>query len=87
MIWLSYAFFVCAYLSLGVLAIGRMMSLRKLADAFIIINMGAFAFVATTVAAFGPDPFAETIAVFVLLIWGAVAPLAIVGRPRPKRAL
>ena len=83
----SYGFFVSAFISLAVLAIGTMRSVKKLADAFIIVSVATFSTGVAAVVASGPDPFAETIAVFALLAWGTIAPLAIAIRHRHGREM
>ena len=86
-LFMSYAFFVCAFLSMAVLAAGSVQFLRTFADPFIILSFASFAVVVSIVAAFGADPFAETVAVFVLLAWGFLAPLAISYRFTKRRVL
>ena len=86
-LFVSYAFFVCAFLSIAVLAAGSVQFLRTFADPFIILSIASFAVVVSIVAAFGTDPFAETVAVFVLLTWGFLAPLAISRRFIQRREL
>jgi hypothetical membrane protein len=68
----SYAFFVAAFLSFGLFAAARFLVSRSLADVFLLVNACTFAIGLMVVVLFGPDPMAETIAVFSLLAWGVV---------------
>jgi len=68
----SYAFFVTAFLSFGVFATARFIVRRSLADPVLLVNAVSFTTGVVVVAMCGPEPFAETIAVFSLLAWGAV---------------
>ncbi|UCE44941.1 MAG: DUF998 domain-containing protein [Methanobacteriota archaeon] len=74
-LFVSYAFFVCAFLSLAVLAGGRLDTVRNATDPFFLVSAVAFASGIIAVGVTGPDPFAETVAVFALLLWGLIAPL------------
>jgi hypothetical membrane protein len=68
----SYAFFVAAFLSFGLFAVARFLAKRSLADLFLLVNACSFAIGLMVVVLFGPDPMAETIAVFCLLAWAVI---------------
>lgn len=76
-LFVSYAFFISAFLSLAVLATGRLVAVGSLSDPFVLISITCFLVGAVAVGVSGPDPFAETIAVFALLAWGFIMPAAI----------
>jgi hypothetical membrane protein len=68
----SYAFFGAAFLSFGLFTVARFLVKRTLADVFLLVNACSFAIGALVVVLFGPDPMAETIAVFCMLAWGVI---------------
>lgn len=68
----SYAFFVAAFTSFGLFTAARFLAKRSLMDVFLLVNACSFAIGLTVVTLFGPDPMAETIAVFSLLAWGVI---------------
>ena len=58
------------------------MAVRSLSDPFVLISVACFLVGAVAVGVSGPDPFAETVAVFALLAWGLIVPAAIAGDQR-----
>jgi hypothetical membrane protein len=74
----SYAFFVAAFMSFGLFAAARFLAKRSLADVFLLVNACSFAIGLMVVALFGPDPVAETIAVFSLLAWGVIITVLVI---------
>lgn len=78
----SYAFFVAAFTSFGLFTVARFLAKRLLADAFLFVNACSFAIGLMVVALFGPDPMAETIAVFSLLAWGVIITVLVIVEQR-----
>jgi hypothetical membrane protein len=74
----SYGFFVTAFMSFGLFAAARFLVKRSLADAFLLVNAFSFAIGLMVVVLFGPDPMAETIAVFSLLAWGVIITVLVI---------
>ena len=79
-LFVSYAFFIFAFLSLAVLAVARLNTVRNITDLFFLVSVVALISGVAAVGMTGPDPFAETVAVFAILLWGLIAPMTIAYR-------
>ena len=73
----SYAFFASAYMSLAIMGVGRLMATRNPRDRFVLVSLSVFVIGVASVVVSGPDPSAETVAVFAMIAWGLMVPVMI----------
>lgn len=74
----SYAFFISAFMSLAMLASGRLLLVGTIFDPFAFASASSFLVGMAVVFAAGAKPLAETMAVFTLLAWGLLTPVTVV---------
>lgn len=76
---LSYAFFISAFFSLGVLTIAMYRD-RCLGSVPLYVTGGLFLSGLIMILALGVNPFTETLAVLMVMGWGIVAPVSILAK-------